>query len=74
MLVAIDPDTGVTEIIAWEDVEPDTIASFTPTETSEEVATDEALPFVKGWEYEVVSAHVWPVSAGCDCPTSYVAP
>ena len=59
---------------AWEDVEPDTIASFTPTETSEEVATDEALPFVKGWEYEVVSAHVWPVSAGCDCPTSYVAP
>jgi len=59
---------------AWEDVEPDTIAPFTPTETSEEVATDEALPFVKGWEYEVVSAHVWPVSAGCDCPTSYVAP
>ena len=66
-----EPDDADT---AWEDVEPDTIASFTPTETSEVVATDEALPFVKGWEYEVVSAHVWPVSAGCDCPTSYVAP
>lgn len=70
----IDPDTGVTEVIAWEDVEPDTIASFTPTETSEEVATDEALPIEKGYEYEAVSAHVWPVSVGCDCPTSYIAP
>jgi hypothetical protein len=70
----LDPETEVTEVIAWEDVEPDTIAPFTPTETSEEVATDEALPTAKGYEYQAVSAHVWPVSAGCDCPTSYVTP
>jgi len=66
-----EPDDADT---AWEDVEPDTIASFTPTETIEVVATNEALPFAKGYEYEVVGAYVWPVSAGCDCPTSYVAP
>jgi len=70
----IDPDTGVTEVIAWEDVAPDTIAPFTPTATSEIVADDEALPLAIGYEYQVVSAHVWPVSAGCDCPTSYVEP
>jgi len=59
---------------AWYDVEPDTIAAFTPTATEEEVATDEALPNVQGYEYEVVGAYVWPTSAGCDCPTDYVAP
>ena len=59
---------------AWYDVEPDTIASFTPTANEEEVATDVALPNAQGYEYEVVGAYVWPVSAGCDCPTSYVAP
>jgi hypothetical protein len=58
----------------WYDVEPDTIAAFTPTATDEEVATDIALPNVQGYEYEVVGAYVWPVSAGCDCPTSYIAP
>jgi len=64
----VDADT------AWYDVEPDTIAAFTPTATEEEVATDVALPNVQGYEYEVVGAYVWPASAGCDCPTSYVAP
>lgn len=59
---------------AWYDVEPDTIAAFTATATEEEVATDVALPNVQGYEYEVVGAYVWPTSAGCDCPTSYVAP
>jgi hypothetical protein len=59
---------------AWYDVEPDTIAAFTATDTEEEVATDVALPNAQGYEYEVVGAYVWPVSAGCDCPTSYVAP
>lgn len=58
----------------WYDVEPDTIAAFTATATEEEVATDVALPNVQGYEYEIVGAYVWPVSAGCDCPTSYVAP
>ena len=59
---------------AWYDVEPDTIAAFTATATEEEVATDVALPNVQGYEYEVVGAYVWPTSAGCDCPTSYVTP
>jgi hypothetical protein len=58
----------------WYDVEPDTIAAFTATATEEELATDVALPNTQGYEYEVVGAYVWPVSAGCDCPTSYVAP
>lgn len=57
----------------WEDVEPDTISSFTATDTEEEIATDVVVPNVQGYEYEVVSAHVWPVSVGCDCPTSYSA-
>lgn len=64
----VDADT------AWYDVAPDTIASFTATATEEEVATDVAVPNAQGYEYEVVGAYVWPVSAGCDCPTSYVAP
>ena len=55
----------------WEDVEPDTISSFTATDTEEEIATDVVVPNVQGYEYQVVSAHVWPVSVGCDCPTSY---
>lgn len=55
----------------WEDVEPDTISSFTATDTEEEVATDVDVPNAQGYEYEVVSAHVWASSAGCDCPTSY---
>lgn len=59
---------------AWYDVEPDTIAAFTATATEEEIATDVALPNVQGYEYQVVGAYVWPTSAGCDCPTSYVAP
>lgn len=60
--------------MAWYDVEPDTIATFTAIDTEEEIATDVALPNVQGYEYEVVGAYVWPASAGCDCPTSYVAP
>ena len=55
----------------WEDVEPDTISSFTATDTEEEIAADVVVPNVQGYEYQVVSAHVWPVSVGCDCPTSY---
>ena len=58
----------------WHDVEPDTIATFTATATEEEVATDVDLPNEQGYEYEVLEAYVWPTSAGCDCPTSYVAP
>jgi hypothetical protein len=54
----------------WEDVEPDTISSFTATDTEEEIAADVEVPNVQGYEYQVVSAHVWPVSVGCDCPTS----
>lgn len=65
------PSGGNTD---WEDIEPDTIVSFIATNTEEEVATDEALPFAKGYEYLVVEAYLWPVSAGCDCPTSYVSP
>lgn len=59
---------------AWYDVEPDTIAAFTATATEEEVATDVDLPNEQGYEYAIVGAYVWPTSAGCDCPTSYVAP
>jgi hypothetical protein len=55
----------------WEDVAPDTISSFTATATEEEIAADVVVPNVQGYEYQVVSAHVWPVSVGCDCPTSY---
>ncbi len=58
----------------WYDVEPDTIAAFNATDKTMEIATDVALPLVRGYQYKVVSAHVWPTSAGCDCPTSYVAP
>lgn len=54
----------------WENVTPDTISPFTATNTSENIATDVSVPNAQGYEYEVVSAHVWPTSVGCDCPTS----
>lgn len=70
-----EPEGADTE---WEDIEPDTIASFTATAKEMEIETDVALPGgtveAIGYEYRAVSAHVWPVSAGCDCPTDYVAP
>lgn len=55
----------------WEDVAPDDIALFTATSGEEEVATDIEVPNARGYEYEVVGAHVWIESANCDCPTSY---
>lgn len=69
-----DPDTGVPYVIAYEDVEPDLIPSFTPTDINTTdgvttVETDVALPHEQGWEYIAESVHIWPVSAGCDCPT-----
>lgn len=74
-----NPDTGEPYVIAYEDVAPDLITSFTPTAANTTdgvttVETDVALPHEQGWEYEAKSAHIWPVSAGCDCPTDYVAP
>ena len=59
--------------LEWEDVEPDDIAAFEATSEEEEVATDVEVPNARGYEYEVVSAHVWIESAECDCPTSYTA-
>jgi hypothetical protein len=70
-----EPEEADTE---WEDIEPDTIASFVATAKEMEIETDVALlggtVDAIGYEYRAVSAHVWPVSAGCDCPTDYVAP
>lgn len=70
-----EPEGADTE---WEDIEPDTIASFVATAKEMVIKTDVALPGgtvdAIGYEYHAVSAHVWPVSAGCDCPTDYVAP
>jgi hypothetical protein len=57
----------------WEDVEPDNIAAFEATSDEEEVATDVEVPNARGYEYEIVGAHVWIESANCDCPTSYTA-
>lgn len=68
------------EVIEWEDVEHFTFGPITPTSANTEDGvtttaeiTDQDLvggtEDAKGWEYEIVSAHVWPVSAGCDCPT-----
>ena len=65
----IPPEDADTE---WYDIEADVITSFTATDTTEEVATDIEIPNVRGWQYEAVNAHIWPVSADCDCPTSYV--
>lgn len=60
------PPTGAdTE---WHDVEPDTITSFTATDREEELASDVDVPNSQGYEYEVMSAHVWPSSVGCECP------
>ena len=60
------PPTGAdTE---WKDIEPDTITSFTATDTEEELAKDVDVPNSQGYEYEVISAHVWPSSVGCTCP------
>jgi len=60
----------------WEEIEPDIIAAFTATASSEEVATEQELPNEVGYAYELVNggAHIWPTYADCDCPTSYVAP
>ena len=54
----------------WSYVASDTIAAFTATSTQEEIATNVALPIARGYEYEVVSVHVWAVSSGNSCPTS----
>lgn len=70
-----DPEGADTE---WKDIEPDIIASFVATAKEMEIETDVALlggtVDAIGYEYRAVSAHVWPVSAGCDCPTDYAAP
>ncbi len=57
--------------LEWEDVEPDNIAAFQATSDEEEVATDVEVPNARGYEYEIVGAHIWIESANCDCPTSY---
>ncbi|MFP4165762.1 MAG: hypothetical protein ACLFUF_01185, partial [Opitutales bacterium] len=66
------PDDADTD---WYDVEPDLITSFqrTSSNTDEDgittVEEDVDIPFAKGYEYELVSVHIWPTYAGCDCPT-----
>ncbi len=68
------------EVIEWEDVEPFTFGPITPSAanttdgvtTTAEITDQDLVGGTEdaiGWEYEIVSAHVWPVSAGCDCPT-----
>lgn len=68
------------ELKKWEDVEPFTFGPVTPSSenttdgiTTTPEITDQDLvggtEDARGWEYEIVSAHVWPVSVGCDCPT-----
>ncbi len=67
----------------WEDVEPDTFTGITatPENTTAGVTTIDSnvdlpggTPESAGYEYQILSAHIWPTSAACDCPTSYVAP
>lgn len=79
-----DPDTGEEEVIEWEDVEPDTFSDITRTEANTDengittVEADIDLPGGAedsiGWEYEAVSAHIWPSYADCECPTDYEEP
>lgn len=68
------------EVVEWEDIEPFTFGPITPSAanttdgvTTTAEITDQDLvggtEDARGWEYEIVSAHVWPVSVGCDCPT-----
>jgi len=61
-------ETGEPESTEWEDIEPDLIADFTATADTQEIAENEELPNETGWEYQVVSGHVWPTYADCDCP------
>ena len=54
----------------WEDVEPDTINTFTANSGEKKVANEVDIPHVQGYEYEVVSAHVWPTYSDCNCLSS----
>ena len=54
----------------WQDVEPDTINTFTAINREKEVADEVDIPHVQGYEYEVVSAHVWPTYSDCNCLSS----
>ena len=67
-----EPDGADTE--TWIDVEPDTIEAFTATTTEETLAEDVELPIAQGWEYRIAGAYIWPTTADCDCPTTYVEP
>jgi hypothetical protein len=74
---AFSGDTPEGESTDWEDVAPDTFGPFQRTSSNTEdgvtqpdETTDVDLPYAEGWEYQIVSAHVWPQGADCTCTNS----